>query len=362
MKNWNRRELLKTASVTAGAVALNHHLVALTFGGTTFLRKPIFRISLAQWSLHRSLRDGTIDNLDFARTTRQEFGIDAVEYVNQFFADKAEDTRYLGDMKKRCEDHGVESLLIMCDGLGRLGDPDAALRTKAVENHFPWVTAAKFLGCHSIRVNAASAGSFDEQIQLAADGLRRLSEFAAKHQMNVIVENHGGLSSNGKWLAKTIESAGLENCGTLPDFGNFRVSPDEMYDRYQGVKELMPFAKAVSAKSHEFDEAGNETQTDYTRMMKIVLDSGYRGWVGIEYEGGGLDEFQGIHATKVLLEKVREQLATDYENQSPFDQNVESDGIVSDSCTNCFHCTCSCEKCCWTRRNPGRRFFRRIRR
>lgn len=266
-------------------------------------KKPLFRISLAEWSLNRALFGGKIDHLDFAKIARQEFGIRAVEYVNQFFMDKAQDQKYLADMKQRAADHGVLSLLIMIDNEGHLGDPDAAKRRQAVENHFKWVEAAKLLGCHSIRVNAASEGSYDEQLKLAADGLRQLSEFAAPHGLNVIVENHGGLSSNGKWLAAVIQTVGLDNCGTLPDFGNFTD-----YDRYQGVQELMPFAKAVSAKSHEFDSDGRDTQTDFFKMMRIVLDAGYRGWVGIEYEGSQLDEYAGIRATKKLLRKVRRQI------------------------------------------------------
>ena len=307
----NRRDALKIGSavVATSVFASSHQRLAASRQDE---KKPLFQISLAQWSLHRSFRNGTLDNLDFAKTTKDEFGISAVEYVNQFFKDKAEDNDYLSQMKTRCEDNQVESLIIMCDGEGRLGDPDEAARKKAVENHYRWVAAAKFLGCHSIRVNAASQGSYDEQVQRAADGLRKLSEFAAEHDMNVIVENHGGLSSNGAWLAKTIESVGLANCGTLPDFGNFRVSRDEMYDRYKGVEELMPFAKAVSAKSHDFDESGSETHTDYTRMMKIVLDAGYRGWVGIEYEGGKVGEFEGVKATKKLLERVRGELEPAY--------------------------------------------------
>ena len=196
----------------------------------------------------------------------------------------------------------------MCDGEGRLGDPNLAARTKAVENHFKWVAAAKELGCHSIRVNAASDGSYDDQVYRAADGLRALTEFATDHDINVIVENHGGLSSNGAWLAKVIATVDLEGCGTLPDFGNFLVKEGEMYNRYKGVLELMPYAKAVSAKSHDFDADGNEKNTDYLRMMKIVMDAGYHGYVGIEYEGSGLSEMDGIKATKKLLVKVREQL------------------------------------------------------
>ncbi len=274
-------------------------------------KKPLYKISLAQWSLHKMLFAKKLDNLDFAQATKEKFGIDAVEYVNQFFKDKAKDTRYLAEMKKRAADHSVKSLLIMIDGEGNLGDPDAAKRTQAIENHHQWVDAAKYLGCHSIRVNARSDHklSYDEQMKLAADGLRRLSEFAAKYKIGVIVENHGGLSSNGAWLAGVMKLVDNPNCGTLPDFGNFRVSDDEMYDRYKGVEELMPYAKAVSAKSHDFDAAGNETQTNYLRMMKIVLKAGYHGYVGIEYEGRKLSEPDGILATKRLLGRVREELA-----------------------------------------------------
>ena len=269
-----------------------------------------FKISLAQWSLHRTLRSGKITNLDFPKVAKEEFGISGVEYVNSFFKDKAKNTAYLDDLKKRCNDNGVESVLIMVDGEGALGDADSEKRTKSVENHYRWVTAAKHLGCHSIRVNAKSKGVFSEQVKLAADGLKRLSTFAQKHDINVIVENHGGLSSNGQWLAQVIRKVNMNNCGTLPDFGNFRVSKGENYDRYIGVAALMPFAKAVSAKSHDFDKDGNETNTDFQKMMQIVQDSGYQGWVGVEYEGKKLDEYEGIKATKALLEKCFAKLPT----------------------------------------------------
>jgi L-ribulose-5-phosphate 3-epimerase len=301
------------AGIMTGAVAGGHFLPhAFRKAFSPAGESPLFQVSLAEWSLHRTLGQKKIDHLDFAVLARTEFGIGAVEYVNSFFKDKAEDVAYLAEMKKRCEDNNVQSLLIMCDGEGELGDPDEKKRQKAVENHYRWVSAAKELGCHSIRVNAASSGTWAEQSDRAADGLRRLSEFAARAGLNVIVENHGGLSSNGAWLAETIGKVKLDNCGTLPDFGNFNLGGGKSYDRYQGVTELMPFAKAVSAKSHDFDDQGNETHTDYTRMMKIVLDAGYRGWVGIEYEGGELDEYAGIHATKKLLERVREELASQY--------------------------------------------------
>lgn len=199
----------------------------------------------------------------------------------------------------------------MVDGEGAIGDPDAAARRRAVENHHQWVEAAKLLGCHSIRVNAQSSGTRAEQQKLAADGLRRLTELAAPYDINVIVENHGGLSSDGSWLSAVIRDVDDPRCGTLPDFGNFRLSEDAWYDRYRGVTELMPFAKAVSAKSHAFDEQGNETGTDYRRMMKIVVDAGYRGHVGVEYEGDGLSEHDGILATKRLLERVRTEMTAE---------------------------------------------------
>ena len=268
-----------------------------------------FEISLAEWSLHNMLKKGELDHLDYAAYTRNEFDISAAEYVDQFFADKAKDRAYLIDLKRRAADVGVVVPLIMIDTAGALGDADDSKRTAAVEKHYQWVEAANFLGCHSIRVNARSQGDYDQQRRLAADGLRRLSEFAAPHGIGVIVENHGGLSSNGQWLAAVIKDVDLPNCGTLPDFGNFRITPDEMYDRYVGVAELMPFAKAVSAKSYDFDAEGNETTIDYVKVMEIVLDAGYRGYVGIEYEGKRLSEPQGVRATKKLLERVRESLA-----------------------------------------------------
>lgn len=304
----NRRRFLRHATAVSAA-GLGAATLADRLATAADARSPLYKISLAEWSLHRTLNDHKLDNLDFAKVAKHDYGIEAVEYVNQFFKDKAQDKRYLAELKQRAEDNGVKTLLIMIDGEGALGDADEAKRKQAVENHYQWVEAARFLGCHSIRVNAASAGSYDEQLDLAADGLRRLTEFADPQGINVIVENHGGLSSNGEWLTAVIKKVSMKRCGTLPDFGNFLLGKGKEYDRYKGVAELMPFAKAVSAKSHDFDEQGNETHTDYRKMMKIVVDAGYRGYVGIEYEGGTLSEPEGIRATKKLLEKVREEVS-----------------------------------------------------
>lgn len=312
----NRRRFLTRTSAVAG-LALTGLSARPSFADDN--KKPLWKLSLAQWSLHNELFSKKIDNLDFARTAKNEWGIDGVEYVNQFFKDKANDESYLGEMKKRADGEGVNSLLIMVDGEGRLGDPDDAKRTQAVENHHKWVTAAKFLGCHAIRVNAASGGTYQEQVKLAADGLRRLTEFGAKHDISVIVENHGGLSSNGAWLAEVIRTVDHKGCGTLPDFGNFGIDRNkgDWYDRYTGTKELMPYAKAVSAKTYDFDESRPfvtidsrwDKETDFLRMMKIVVDAGYNGYVGIEYEGKKLPEREGIQKSKELLDRVHAELS-----------------------------------------------------
>ncbi|WP_262249196.1 sugar phosphate isomerase/epimerase family protein [Parapedobacter soli] len=297
----NRRVFLKHLGL--GALGLSVAPAWASSLTATAGNKLFFDISLAEWSLHKTLFGGKLDNLDFPKAAAETFGIHAVEYVNQFFKDKANDSAYLADLNRRAKDHGVKNVLIMVDGEGPLGSTDDKERIQAVENHYKWVEAAKFLGCHAIRVNAAGKGTPDEVKAAAVDGLGRLSEFAAKHDINVIVENHGGISSHGDWLSAVLKGVGKPNCGSLPDFGNFYE-----YDRYQGVKDLMPFAKGVSAKSNVFDAEGNEANIDYWRMLKLVKDAGYRGYVGIEYEGSELSEEEGIKATKRLLERVGAEL------------------------------------------------------
>lgn len=275
--------------------------------------KPLFEISLAQWSLHRAFFEGAIDALDFAHTAKNDFGLDAVEYVNVFFQDRAGDFAYLRELKTRADDLGVRSLLIMVDNEGQLADVDDAARRRAVEQHFKWIAAAGYLGCHSIRVNAGGGGSAEDQAARAAESLVRLAEMGADYGVDVIVENHGGRSSDGAWLADVMRRADDERVGTLPDFGNFRIEGETWYDRYQGVGELMPFAKAVSAKSHAFDDQGNETGTDFRKMLRIVLAAGYRGYVGVEYEGSAHAEPEGVRLTRDLLLRVRDELATEFD-------------------------------------------------
>lgn len=316
----DRRDFLRRGTAALAAGALGPRFAAA--------RPPAFRISLAQWSLHRALYgetpagtdrvtllrtdpdrvlNGTLHPLDFPVVARRDYGIEGVEYVNTFMFGHADDAKYLDELDRRAKGEGVTSVLIMCDLEGALGDPDAGQRAQAVTNHEKWLRAAARLGCHAIRVNAESRGAPEEQARLVADGLHGLAVKAEPFGLHVIVENHGGLSSRASWLVAAIRQAGHPLLGTLPDFGNFDVSTTERYDPYRGVAEMMPLAKAVSAKSHQFDADGNESLVDFRRMMAIVRDAGYTNWVGIEYEGDGLSEPDGIRATRRLLERIREE-------------------------------------------------------
>lgn len=265
---------------------------------TSYSQEKRFKISLAEWSFHRDIEDGKMTNLDFPKVAKEN-NLDAVEYVSTFFNGKGEDKDYLAKLKDECTKYGIKSLIIMVDDEGDLGDTSAVQLQKAVENHYKWVRAAKFLGCHSIRVNARGNGTAEQVQKAAISGLGKLADYAAKYNINVIVENHGGFSSNGKWLSGVMKAINKPNCGTLPDLGNFRE-----YDRYLGVSEMMPFAKGVSGKTHEFDKDGNETTIDYARMMKIIADSKYKGYIDVEYEGEKLSEADGVKASIALVQKV----------------------------------------------------------
>jgi len=292
-----RRAFIQTAAMAAATIPF----LSRSAFGNELIASP-FKISLAEWSLHKALWAKEMTNLDFPVKAVKDFGINGLEYVSSFFKDTS--TEYLTELLKITKDNNATNVLIMVDGMGSMADKDEATRNKAVENHHRWVEAAKFLGCHSIRVNAGGRGTETEMADAAVDSLGKLATFAATMDINVVVENHGGFSSNGKWLSGIMKRVNMKNCGTLPDFGNFRVSSTEEYDRYLGVQELMPFAKGVSGKSYDFDAEGNEVTIDYYRLMKIVKESGYKGWIDVEYEGSKLSEPDGIMATKRLLEKA----------------------------------------------------------
>lgn len=279
-----------------------------------------FKISLTQWSLHRTIEEGKLDPIDFPVKARKDFDIGGVEYVNQFFMDKAKDKQWLTELNTKCVDHEVESLLIMIDNEGSLAGSDEKKRKIAIENHYKWVEAAAFLGCHSIRVNLHGEAIEEEWKEASIKSLTRLTAFAADHNVNVIVENHGQWSSKGSALVEVVKSVDDKRCGILPDFGNFCIrrrdgdlweSPCiEWYDRYHGIDEMMPYAKGVSAKSSEFDDQGNETSTDFKKMLEIVKKHHFKGYIGIEYAGHNNDEDQGIRNTLALLKKVGNEQAS----------------------------------------------------
>ncbi|AXE16712.1 sugar phosphate isomerase/epimerase [Runella rosea] len=320
----NRRQFLNQLGMVtaAGFVAKSAFATA----------KPWFTISLAEFSLAGSLFSGKLKNMDFPAKAKNEFGINAVEYVSMFWKDKGQDQAYLSELKQRTTDLGVRNVLIMVDSEGDLGASDAAKRLKAVENHYKWVDAAKFLGCHSIRVNMTGDGTPEELLKAGVDGYSKLVEYGEKVGIDIIIENHINVSTNPDWLVSLLKQIKSPNAGVLPDFGNFteRELPKTLtmegyqnakilheFDKYEGVKKLMPFAKGVSAKTHTFDEKGNCTDVDFAKMMPIVkagITPNFKGFIGIEYEGGFmkmmgskenyLDEDAGIKATKALLEKA----------------------------------------------------------
>ena len=314
-----RRSFLKNSVLTATALSTTS---LVTYGSKSFFNETNkimknLKISLAQWSLHRNFWDGKLDPNDFASIAINTYGINAVEYVNQFYTKSAKDEKFWIRMKEHADNAGVKSLLIMVDDEGDLGISDDMARRKSVENHFKWVNAAKILGCHSIRVNAFGEESKEAFRSALIDGMGQLSDYAANENINVIIENHGLYSSDAKLIVDIVKQVNKPNFGTFPDFGNWCLSAkwgstqvrcDKLYDRYQGVTEFLPFAKAVSAKSYNFNEKGEDSIIDYYKMLKIVKDSRFDGFIGIEYEGEVLSEHEGILATKALIEKVWKRL------------------------------------------------------
>jgi len=301
-----RRKFISKTLQATSLVAMTG-MPAFGMGDLNFLNKELFfKISLAQWSFHNALRSGKMDNLDFAAKARS-FDCEGLEYVNQFFMDKAQDKKYLAEMNNRAKSEGVENVLIMIDREGQLADVDSKKRLQAIENHFKWIDAAHFLGCHAIRVNLGGGIEKEEATKAALDSLQQLSDYSQNSGINILVENHGGFSSDGLWLSNIMKNVDRENCGTLPDFGNFCIQKNkereciEEYDKYRGFAEILPFAMGVSAKAIAFDQDGNETTIDYLKMIKMVKDFGYTGFVGIEFGTEKGNEEEGVKLTRDLL-------------------------------------------------------------
>ena len=303
-----RRNFL-SAVATAG-------IATSVFPNTNFMKlnSSKFKISLAQWSLHKAIKSGKLSPLDFAKKARS-FDIDGIEFVSGLYTNHTDILKRMSmdnlakELIKRSDDYGIDNVLIMIDSQGHLATSNKSKMSEAINNHKRWIDFAARIGCKTMRVNLNGEKNKDKWIEYSSKSLTQLCLIAKKDKINIIVENHGGLSSNASYLAKVMKNVNLDNCGTLPDFGNFCVkgSPkncNEWYDKYVGVEELMPYAHAVSAKSYHFDENGDETTIDFKQMMDIVKKAGYKGYVGIEYEGNKLSEDEGIIATKKLLEKL----------------------------------------------------------
>lgn len=314
-RHFLQSSLLGGAAILSGGTILSSAALAATPA------RFHFDLSLAQWSLHKALFSNQISTLDFPVIARKSYGIGAVEYVNQFFYEKAKDKTFLSELKKRCNDNGVVSSLIMVDKEPELASPEAKERAAGVEGHKKWIDAATFLGCTAIRVNLHGNGTVDQWIKGSVESLKKLSEIGKPQGIRILVENHGGYSSSGKNMAEVMRLANDSNIGTMPDFGNFCVRREvpgdlwksacvEQYDIYQGVAEMIPYAGAFSAKSFYFDEQGNETKIDFLKMFTLMRASSYRGYVGVEYEGDSLSEDAGIKATIKLIERVREKLSS----------------------------------------------------
>ncbi|MDC7994852.1 sugar phosphate isomerase/epimerase family protein [Altibacter sp. HG106] len=287
--------------------------------------EPFFKISLAQWSLNEPIRNGEMDPFTFAAKAK-ELGFEGIEYVSQLytpFLATFEDKEVAMDslvakLNRETATHNIEDLIIMIDAEGELAFNDRNQTRDAINNHKRWIDAAEALGCHSIRINLFGEEDPEAWKRNSVRSLKALGAYAAPKGVNVIVENHGGLSSNASVLAEVMTEVNMDNVGTLPDFGNFCLQREggarwgapciEEYDKYKGVEELMPHAKAVSAKSYAFNDAGEETTIDYTRMLQLVKEAGYTGFIGIEYEGSELDPVTGINKTRELLLSAAAQL------------------------------------------------------
>lgn len=310
----NRRHFIKQSILGTGALMMPSPFKSLLVNDSDI------QLSLAEWSFHRALQSGKLDHLDFPRKAKEEFGISAVEYVNGFFGGKkmnfkeaGKNAIYLNELLKRSKDAGVFNHLLMCDDEGPLATLNTKERIEAVDNHRKWIEAAKLLGCLTIRVNLhGEDGDPDEKRKASVESLTSLGEFAQTMNINVVVENHGGVTSNGKWVASVMKDVNRANVGTLPDFGNFCISHPwgtiqdgckDMYDIYTGVEEMLPFAKGVSAKTYDFDANGEQPLLDYKKLMSIVKKSGFKGYIGIEFEGNTQPEDEGVRKTKALVQK-----------------------------------------------------------
>lgn len=326
-----RREFV-TGLGLAGAAAVTGNLPSAE---TAPIKPQPFTIGLSQWAFHRAIfgdaRDhyrtfiknlhsdpdsvlaGEMDPRDIVWRAR-ELDVGVVDLVNILWFGHGEDKPWLNDFKTRARDANVTFGVLMCDQLARSGAADAKERRQSVEDHTRWMETAAELGCPFLRINPYGEGTYLEQCQRSAETLHALAERSADYGLEVIVENHGHPGSNGAWLAMLIEMANHSRVGTYTDLDNFfmggwDLNPERRYDRHQGLLDLAPYTKAISAKTHDFDPDGEETTIDYHACLKILIDSGFSGLVSAEFEGNRVDETEGSKLTVELLKREQQRFA-----------------------------------------------------
>lgn len=270
------------------------------------------KLVLAQWSFNKELFAGQMNTFDFIREAK-EMGFSGVEFVNQFFMDKIEDEAYLDSLRATSEKIGIKNTLLMIDRAGNLGASDEKEREAAVLEHKKWMLAAAHLGCPNIRVNAHGDGSSEEVFEACKSSIAKLLTWGKQRKVGVIIENHGGYSSDGDWLYRLIQELEPYGVASLADFDNWCIEREngelwgapcvKEYDRYKGMQQLLPSAKSVSVKAFEFDANGLPVKSDFSRMFRLIRDSGYDGYLAVEFEGHGIDAKEGILKTKALAER-----------------------------------------------------------
>ncbi len=269
-------------------------------------------IGLSTWSLHRHMgpikRQVVTDTgekhewteeypedvslLDFAGFARKEYGLTHLELIQMSFP--STEASYLKKLRSAVEaaEAVIENVPI---DVGDICELAPERRAEHVRNIKSWMDVAAAIGSRAVRVNTGPSREGSDALALAVESCKRLAEHADKLGLNVLIENHGGISSDPQLLKQLIESVSTERMGACPDFGGF----DEAI-RYDGLQKIMPLAKLVHAKSYAFDEHGEETAIDYARCMQIVKNSGFSGVLSIEYEGDG-NASEGIKKTKELI-------------------------------------------------------------
>jgi L-ribulose-5-phosphate 3-epimerase len=313
----SRRDLLGGAAAAAMAAFL-------TGTHSTHAAPASDEISLAAWSLVRSFRNGKWKLVDLPRICRENLGIGALEFVNQFFENPV--LQYLQTVKRAGKQYEVKFVRIMVDGEGEMAAVEKKDRLASARAHRKWVDIAYELGCADIRCNMRG-GTPDwkndkDLVKRAAEAFNDLLEYARPANIDILIENHGGASSDPDTLVAVMKAVNNPHFGTLPDYGNVNLGDD----RYEVMRKILPYAKGVSVKA-AWTADGNNVFGDLEKLIKITQESGFHGFWGIESSYNLLrgqprpgerpaapppappeqvwaDELKGVQMTKAVLERT----------------------------------------------------------